>query len=137
MELARIKRPINRSAIARQNPCGSTPPTVNPVSVVGGGATVGSGGTGAGISSSPGNQSGQFSNTRFFFNNYSPYYWNYYTPWWWNYGYWGGYPGAWGWPMGYGFGSTPYWPEWPTQQYWPGPYAYNYGYRRYPVVAVA
>jgi len=129
MELARIKRPINRSAIARQNPCGAMSPAMqNPVSVVGGGATVGSGGTGAGISSSPSNVSSQ----RFFFNNYSPYYWGY-SPWWNYYGWWGGYPGAWGWPMGYGFSSPWYWPEWPTQ-YWPGPYAYQ---PRYPVVAIA
>jgi len=116
------KRPIQRSMMR------------NPVSVVGGGATVGSGGTGSGVSQSSANNSFQ----RYYFN-YQPWYgygYGYgYNPW---YSY-AGYPwGGWnyGWPMGFGFSSPAYWPQWPqSYPYWPGPYAY--AQQRYPVVAVA
>jgi hypothetical protein len=102
------KRPMNRAALAQQNP----------VSVVGGGATVGGGaGTGSGVSQSPGQGQQRF----YYYNNYQPWYWPSYNNWYGYYPWWQGF--NYGWPVGYGFNSPVYWPQWP-QQWWPGPYAY-------------
>lgn len=119
------KRRLNRAALARQNP----------VSVVGGGATIGGGGTGAGVSSPSSPPSGSFQ--RAYFYNYPGWYWPAYNNWYGYYPWWQGLD--YGWPVGFGFGSPLYWPQWP-QQWWPGPYAYypaTYAPRSYTVRAVS
>lgn len=99
---------------AMKNPCackgGDAPQQVsrrNPVSVVGGGATVGGGGsTGAGVSPTPSSDN-QFQFR--WWNNWYPYSW------------WGG-----GWP--YSYGAYPY-----SYSYYPYNYSYGWPYYGTPV----
>jgi hypothetical protein len=120
----RKKRPIQRS-LAR-----------NPISVVGGSATVGGAGAssaGMSSSSSPSTQQQQY-----YFYNYSPWYSPWYTPYYgydyYSYGYnrgYNGYPWAyWGWPMGFGYSSPYYQPLPPFPQYYaPGTWPPYYSAR--------
>ena len=114
--LARKRPLLRQQQRQQQNPCSAAPRQGNPVSVVGGGATVGIGGANAGTPVSVGNQlNSQFQT------------WNW-QPWWgWNYPVWGCNPyvwpytcSPWGYPN-YGYQGTP----WPYG--YPG-YAYPYGY---------